>query len=288
MTTLNLPLDILLPACLLVAAALFAYVGIDLFSRGWVSYEQRYVQGLERTLAALYLTFRPEQVLYLSCVSLFLFGGIGLLLTGRWAVAVVFAAAGFGLPRFAIRLMKRHRDNLFRQQLPGVVDAISRGLRSGLSLQQCLQLIEREMGNPAAQEFRVVNAQVRLGMPVEKALAELLDRMPGEDLDLVVTAVQVCHELGGSLPEVLENIGFTIRQRFQLQGKLRTLTSQGRLQAAVLSVMPLVVFLALHAVNPDLMRPMYTTVAGWMMIGGILVWESLGIFFLWKIVAIRV
>jgi len=280
-------LEILLLPCLFLGAALFAYVGIDLFSRGWESYEQRYVEGTERTLAAMYLSMRGQHLLYLSVLGFFVFGALGIVLFSMWGVGIVTAALGFSLPRLVILWMKRHRDALFRRQLPGTIDMVSRGLQSGLSLPQCFQVVERELQDPVGQEFRVLNHQMRLGMPPEQALNSLLQRMPSDDLDLIVAAINVSQELGGNLTEVLGNIAETIRGRFVLQGKVRTLTAQGRLQAAVLSAMPLLVFFALYVVTPGLVRPMYTTPLGWLMLIGVLAWEAIGVFFLWKIVAIR-
>ena len=132
-----------------------------------------------------------------------------------------------------------------------------------------------------------MNQQIHLGMPPVEALAKLKERMPSEDLDLLVSAVRVAQELGGNLTDVLDNIAATIRERFILEGKIKALTSQGRLQAMVLSAMPFLVFGALLVVNPVLMRPMYTTPFGITMLFVIIGWEALGFFFLWKIVAIR-
>jgi len=280
-------LEAVLPFCLFFGAALFTYVGIDLFSRGWESYEQRYVEGAQRTLAAMYLSLRPQHLLYLSVLGFFVLGALGIALFGSWGVGVAAGVLGFSLPGLIILWMKKRRDSLFRQQIPGMVDTVSRGLKSGLSLPQCFQVIERELPNPMSQEFRVLNQQMRLGMPADQALRSLLERMPNADLDLIIAAVNVSTELGGNLTEILGNIAQTVRERFMLEGKIRTLTSQGRLQAIVLSAMPVLLFFALHVVNPVLMRPMYTTAWGWAMILGALVWEALGVFFLWKIVAIK-
>ena len=280
-------MEILLPFSLLLGVGLFTYVGIELFSRGWESYEQRYVEGAQRTLAAMYLSMRAQHLLYLSVLGFFVLGALGVALFSMWSVGLAAAALGFALPRLVIHWMKRCRDELFRRQLPGAIDTITRGLKSGLSLPQCFQLVERELPDPMRQELRVLNQQMRLGMPSDQALRSLLERMPNDDLDLVVAAINVSQELGGNLTDVLGNISDTIRERFMLQGKVRTLTSQGRMQASVLAAMPAIVFLALHAVNPSLVRPMYTTTIGWLMLLGVVLWEALGILFLWKIVAIR-
>ncbi len=277
----------LLPIIMFAGTALFVYAGIDLFGRSWESYEERYVRGAEGTLSAMYLSLKPQHLLYLSVLTMVLIGSVGLLVTSVWGLAFVCGAIGFWLPRITISMMKRQRDIQFLRQLPDAIDAMSRGLRSGLSLGQCMNLIEREMPNPIGQEFRVINQQTRLGMPPVQALISLEDRMPSQDLGLLVSAVRVAQEFGGNLTDTLSNISATIRERFILDGKIRALTSQGRLQAIVISAMPFLVFGALLVVNPNLMRPMYTTVYGLSMIVGILVWEAIGFFFLWKIVAIK-
>jgi len=125
-------------------------------------------------------------------------------------------------------------------------------------------------------------------VPLEQALEHLLARMPSDDLDLVVTAVLVSQEVGGSLAEVMDNIARTTRERHQIEGKVRALTSQGRMQAIILCLVPIALGFAINWLNPGLFAPMLHTLPGWglMLLIGIL--EVLGLIVVRKIVTIEI
>jgi len=123
---------------------------------------------------------------------------------------------------------------------------------------------------------------------METALENLLARMPSDDLDLVVTAVLVSQEVGGSLAEVMDNISRTIRQRHQIEGKVKALTAQGRMQAVILCLVPIALAFAINWLNPRLFRPMIEEWLGWALFGLIAVLEIIGLFVVRKIVNIEV
>ena len=124
--------------------------------------------------------------------------------------------------------------------------------------------------------------------PLEQALEHVLDRMPSEDLDLVVTAILVSQEVGGSLAEVMDNIARTIRDRHQIEGKIRALTATGRLQAAVLCLLPIPFILVVQWLYPGYFDPLVSTWAGWLLIGLVLVLEAIGLLVVRKIVTIEI
>jgi tight adherence protein B len=165
---------------------------------------------------------------------------------------------------------------------------VSNALRSGFSLPQAFELIQREMDAPISQEFRLLNQETRVGVPMEQALEHSAARMPSEDLDLVVTAILVSQEVGGSLAEVMDNIAKTIRERHTLEGKVRALTSQGRIQAVILCLVPIVLGFAINWLNPGLFEPMIRTPLGWVLFGVIAFLEIVGLLIVRKIVTIQV
>jgi tight adherence protein B len=112
--------------------------------------------------------------------------------------------------------------------------------------------------------------------------------MPSEDLDLVVTAITISRDVGGNLTEVFDNIAATIRSRHRLYGKIKALTAQGKWQAALICSLPPLLGIAINAVNPALMKPVYETIYGWGMIALIVVLQLLGVFTILKIVDIDV
>ena len=270
------------------AVVLFLLVGFQLFSSGWQSYEERYVQGAGRTLDAMYLTMPLQHLVYLSFASSAVIGLFSGFIFGSVAWGTILAIVGFALPTAAVRMLKKRRDARFRTQLVDALMNVSNSLRAGFSLHQAFEMIQREMPNPISQEFRLVNQQLRFGLSMEETLNNLHGRMPSDDLDLVATAITISRDVGGNLTEVFDNIADTIRSRHRLHGKIKALTAQGKWQAGLICSLPPVLGIAINAINPALMQPVYHTIYGWGLIALIVVLQLLGIFTIMKIVNIDV
>jgi tight adherence protein B len=270
------------------AVALFVLGGFQMFTSGWQSYEERYVQGAGRTLDAMYLTLPIQHLVYLSFASAILVGLLVGLAFGSIAWGVIVGIVGFAGPTIAVKLLKRHRDNRFRVQLVDALMNISNSLRAGFSLHQAFELVQREMGNPISQEFRLVNQELRFGVSMQDALGHLMTRMPSDDLDLMVTAIIISRDVGGNLTEVFENIAQTIRSRHRLYGKISALTAQGKWQAGLICSLPPLLGLGINYVNPEMMKYVYSEPEGWVLIGVIVLLQVLGIFTILKIVNIDI
>ncbi len=270
------------------AVALFVLIGFQLFASGWQSYEEKYVKGAEHSLDAMYLTIPVQHVVYLSFASALVSGALAGLAFGSIAWGIILGLLGLTFPTVAVRLLKKRRDTRFRVQLVDALMNISNSLRAGFSLHQAFELIQREMSNPISQEFRLTNQELRFGLSMEDALGNLFKRMPSEDLDLVVMAITISRDVGGNLTEVFDNIASTIRSRHRLYGKVRALTAQGKMQAALVCSLPPLIGIAINAINPALMQPVYHTIYGWGLIALIVLLQVLGVITILKIVNIDV
>ena len=218
----------------------------------------------------------------------FVTGALFTLTFGSIAWGVITGLVGFSFPPLVIRYLKKRRDARFRVQLVDALMNVSNSLRAGFSLHQAFELIQREMSNPISQEFRLMNQELRLGVSIEDALKNLLKRMPSEDLDLVTTAIVISRDVGGNLTEIFDNIADTVRSRHRLQGKIKALTAQGKMQAALICALPLVIGIAVNAINPAIMEPVSNTIWGWGLIALIVVLQVLGVITILKIVNIDV
>jgi tight adherence protein B len=190
-------------------------------------------------------------------------------LTNQQIVQTMIAGGiGFFLPRLYVGNRVSQRFHQFESQLPDILSLWVNSLRSGYSVPQALEAISREAPDPSAGELKRVVREMQLGIPMEKALDHLLERMPSEDLDLIVTAVNIQREVGGNLAEILEVIGHTIRERIKLKGEIRVLTAQGRITGYIIGGLPIALGLFLYLVNPDYMGGMFQhRGCGWPMIG---------------------
>ena len=162
----------------------------------------------------------------------------------------VAAFIGFRLPRTVIGRMASNRVNAFNSQLADTLSLWVNSLRAGSSVLQGMETIATESPPPVSVEFERVIQEVRLGLTVSTALANMYRRVPSEDLDLVITAVNIQREVGGNLADVLDSISFTIRERIRIKGEIRVLTSQGRASGAIISLLPIILGLVLFLINP--------------------------------------
>ena len=158
---------------------------------------------------------------------------------------------GFFIPRFYVKRQQGIRLTKFNDQLGDMLNLMVNGLRAGYSTMQAMEAISRELPVPICDEFRRVVQEMQIGIPMEKALDNLLRRIPSEDLDFVVTAINVQREVGGNLSEILDTISFTIRERVRIKGEIRVMTAQVRTSGAVLSLIPVFLGLALWFVSPE-------------------------------------
>ncbi len=180
--------------------------------------------------------------------------------TNRWA-AIGFTVLGFVigylLPKFWVKGQQKKRLLRFNDQLADMLNLMVNGLRAGYSTLQAMESVSKEMPSPICDEFRRVVQEVQLGIGIETAMNNLLRRIPSEDLDLVITAMNVQREVGGNLAEILDTISFTIRERVRIKGEIRVLTSQVMTSGKFLSFMPILIAAVLWFLNRDYMMQFF-------------------------------
>lgn len=209
-----------------------------------------------------------------------------------WPATAAFTLIAAWLAgRVPLRLVKSMRAKYITRcedQLCDALTMMASALRSGLSLPQGLDLVAREMPQPISQEMGLVLNQQKMGRSLDDALSELAERVPSDDLVLAVNAVLILRETGGNLSETFDTIVYTISERDKVRGKIKTLTAQGVAQGVILTAMPFVLGWVLHLINPDYMRPMFTSVLGWIMLGFMGALLAVGGMMIRKIVTIDV
>ncbi len=177
-------------------------------------------------------------------------------------VAIAGALVGYFLPGFYVNNQKKARLVKFDQQLGDMLNLMVNGLRAGYATMQALEAVSRELPAPISDEFRRVVQEMQLGISMEKALENLFRRIPSNDLDLIITAINVQREVGGNLSEILETISHTIRERVRLKGEITVLTSQVMLSGRFLAVMPILLIGGLWFLNRDYMMNFFRPEAG--------------------------
>lgn len=207
---------------------------------------------IARDLARADLKFKAGEYFILIIVSILL-GGLVIWFLGsqHWASAVIGAVAGAFAPGIYVRRQQKQRLQKFNDQLSDMLNLMVNGLRAGYSTMQAMEAVSKELPSPINDEFRRVVQEMQIGIPMETALDNLLRRIPSDDLDFVVTAINVQREVGGNLSEILDTISFTIRERVRIKGEVRVLTAQVRTSGSVLSLIPFFLVLILWFLNPE-------------------------------------
>ncbi|MFH1548963.1 MAG: type II secretion system F family protein [Planctomycetota bacterium] len=270
------------------AVALLAYGVITLIAKVVVPYERKYVAGAEQTLDGMFLSLPVRNILYLSLGLGVAIGVLMYFISGSPVIAIGFAIVGFVLPRIVIGRGKKKRDERFLVQLADALLSLSNSLKTGYSVPQAINLLAREMDNPARQEFRLVAQEMQLGTPLEEALGHLAERMESMEMDLTVASVAIARQVGGNLSEIMENIAGTIRERLRVEGRVKALTAQGRIQGIVMCLMPFALGFIIYLVRPDFIRPVFTTWAGYLLIAVIIAWMALGAVIVRKVVSVEI
>jgi tight adherence protein B len=196
--------------------------------------------------------------------------------------------AGFFGPRFYVAHLRRKRLKAFDDQLADTINLIVNGIRAGYSILQAMEAVSREMGPPIATEFERVVQEVQLGLTLEQSLGNMLRRIPSDDLDMMITAINVQREVGGNLAEVLDTISYTIRERIRIRGEIRAQTAYGRGAGNMLSAIPVILAVVIYLINPEFMSLLFVHPCGWIMIGIAIVGIIVGYLIIRKIVNIDI
>lgn len=218
--------------------------------------------GLARQLAQADLKLKPAEYLAATIIVAIGMAFIFWFINDRGeARPPIFTVIGFfiGLfiPRIYVRRLQGQRLRRFDDQLADMLNLMVNGLRAGYSTMQAMEAVSREMPPPISEEFHRVVQEMQLGINMDQALANLLRRIPSDDLDLVVTAMNVQREVGGNLAEILDTISYTIRERVRIKGEIRVLTAQVMYSGRFLAIMPLIIAGVLWVLNRSYMMQFF-------------------------------
>ncbi len=299
---------------------MFRLAGFGLFVLGWFGigltmapwiFEKfhdataGYVKWMVDMFDAMFIRVEPRWCVLSILVSMGLFAGVGWWLTSalpdgmsflmlRLSIVSFLVFAPFGLPigwrlpRKIVQMIWNWRIDRFEDQLLDALAFMSNGLRSGLSLVQTMEMVVEELSNPISEEFGLVLAEQRVGVPFEEALLNLEQRVGSEDVQILVTSINILRQSGGNLSETFQTIGYTIRERKKVKGKIKTMTAQGVSQAVIITVMPFALGGILWAFDHELVARMWSTWLGWALIFLLLFLQTVGALIMRKIVMIRV
>ncbi len=247
------------------------------------------MRGLDRAILQSGLNWSVSKLLLISLV----------LFVTAWMVVsmgihqsmLLGALAGVAvgsLPLLMLRYKRNQRMSKLERQLPEALDLITRALRAGHAFPSALKMVGEELSEPISGEFGIVHDEVNFGVSLQQALTHLSERVPLTDLRYFVVAVLIQRDSGGNLTEILANLSRLIRERLKLMSRVRVLSSEGRMSAWVLGLMPFFLAALMNLVNPDFMRPLWTDPIGISIVKYLLILMLFGVFVMRRIIKLRV
>jgi tight adherence protein B len=218
-------------------------------------------------------------ILAVICFAMAMLFGGGLL----GAVGLAFAA-GFGLPRWVLSFLKKRREKAFLRALPDAVDVIVRGIKAGLPLFESIKVVAADAPEPLKGEFLAIIETQAIGMPLGEACARLFDRMPVPEANFFGIVIAIQQKSGGNLSEALGNLSKVLRDRKKMAEKIQAMSMEAKASAGIIGSLPPIVMLLVYLSTPDYIALLWTHPTGQLMLVGCVIWMSIGIFVMKKMI----
>lgn len=271
-----------------IAVALLFLTVFTLGGQLLSDYRKRFTEDAHFNLRELYLVADPTK-LYLLNISIVLLIALAVWLFTESSVLTLLTSIGLAfLPWMIFNFLKKRRLDQVEQQLPDALLLISGSVKAGLSLSSAIRQVSTEFPQPLVQEFRLMMHEQRLGVTFDDSLESLAHRLPVQSIHLMVSAMRIANETGGGLAETLERAAATLRSQHAMERKIRALTAQGKLQAWVVGLLPVLLLYVLTKMEPAAMSMLWTTHIGYGVIAVVVMLEFFGVMLIRKIVAIDV
>ena len=247
--------------------------------------EQRAKLTLKRRLEQAGLNISPL-VFHLTSAAFGITAGLVAFVLGVkiWIAALILFATGVGLPRWALAFMRAARMKKFGEEFANAIDVIVRGVKSGLPLNDCLQIIARESQEPVKSEFQTLVDAQKVGVSLEQSLQRMYDNMPIAEVSFFGIVLSIQQKTGGNLSEALGNLSGVLRGRKSMRGKIEALSGEAKASAMIIGSLPPGVMLMVYLSTPAYIRLLWTTHIGEFMIMGCVFWMTTGILVMRKMI----
>jgi tight adherence protein B len=245
--------------------------------------ESKVSLGVRLTQAGLDWSTQKFMVMSAALAAVFfagaMFAGGGLL-----GAAGLGFAAGLGLPRWLLGFMKKRREKAFLKALPDAVDVIVRGIKAGLPLFESLKVVAADSPEPLRSEFNGIIETQAIGIPLGDACARLYERMPVPEANFFGIVIAIQQKSGGNLSEALGNLSKVLRDRKKMSEKIQAMSMEAKASAGIIGSLPPIVMLLVYLTTPDYISLLWTHPTGQLMLVGCVIWMSMGVFVMKKMI----
>ena len=274
--------------CVFLMISLLWFVFAKKVQAAMDNYKETFTSTASSNMSDMFISVDPNQLFMLNLAAIVILPIATWLMTRDLATTLVMLGIIILLPTFFYRSIRKKRLKRFEKQLPDGLAMISGAMRAGASLNIALEGMVKEQPAPLSQEFELFLKEQRLGVEFELSLKQMEERIPIPDFSLLVTALLINREVGGDLAETMETLGETLRRKEMMEGKIESLTAQGKLQGIVMTGLPVFLGVLLNFMEPEAMSKLWTTTIGWIVLAIIITMEAFGYFIINKITSIDV
>jgi tight adherence protein B len=250
--------------------------------------EQKKRVTLRRRLEWAGLNIEPKVYWMLSATAALVAIAV-CLLTRQSLIATVLVTlpVGLGLPRWILSFLKGRREKAFTAEFANAIDVIVRSVKSGLPTNEALKIVAREIPDPVGSEFNKLNEGLKVGVTLEQSLKKMFDNMPTAEVSFFGIVMTIQQKSGGNLSEALSNLAFVLRDRKRLQGKIRAMSSEAKASAMIIGSLPPVVMGLVYMTSPQYIALLFTERMGNIMLVGCVVWMTIGILVMKKMISFK-
>jgi len=275
-------------ATIFISAAAFVFWLMTAGEEFMAEYKEKFTENADANAADMFMTVDAGRLFVINLVSVVLIPVLILVITHEWIVPLgVFVFLLF-VPVIIYRIMHKKRLKKFEEQLPDGLIMMAGSMQAGASLNIAIDNLIKEQPAPLSQEFELLNREQRIGVDFELSLDHMDERVPIQDFAMFTSAIKINRDIGGNLAEILKKLSDTLRKKHQMEGKIDSLTAQGRLQGIVMTGLPVLLGLLLYFLEKDAMSQLWTTKVGYVVLAVIIIMEFLGYIMIKKITTINV
>ena len=271
-----------------LSASLFMYWLMTTGQKFIIGYKETFTESASANMSDMFMAVDANRLFQFNLIAIFVLPILTWLLLGDPITTIaVFCLIAF-MPTMIYRSMRNRRLRTFEEQLPDALLMMAGSMKAGASLNIALENLVQEQPVPLSQEFELFLREQRIGTDFDLSLQHMENRLPIQDFAMLSSALRINREIGGNLADIMASLGDTLRRKHQMEGKIESLTAQGKLQGVVMTGLPVLLAFLLYILEPASMEKLWTTTIGWIVLAIILFMETLGYIMIQKITAIDV
>ncbi len=275
-------------ALIALGFAILGYAVFEAVQMGYRRYRETYDKKINGELQRNFMPYSADRFFRNNVLSMVGLAAVGYLWLDSILFMILFGVLGYWLPKFLLQYSAHKRAEKLELQLVDALYVLSNSVSAGLTMPMACDVVTKQLVPPVSQEFGLLVNENRLGVPFDRAMENMANRLKSNNFDLLVTSVLVARQTGGNIASIFKTLAESIKEIMRLEAKVKALTAQGRMQAIVLGGLPFFLALILSKINPELMTPLFNTPQGTVILFVAALFWLVGIYMIRKVISIDI